>query len=294
MEYGYYIYAHVRSIQESHIMNAKQNNRLVSVIVPTKNSAQFLEACLQSVKDQSYKHIEIIVVDNYSTDTTKEIAKKFTDKVYNKGPERSAQRNYGASNGQGEFVVFIDADMELSRDVVKQCVAKISEHNGTIGIIIAEESFGIGFWAQCKKLEKSFYVGVDWIEAARFFPKEVFQRVGGYDEEMVAGEDWDLSQRIGLLGSLERIGAYIYHNEGRVTLVGTMKKKYYYARKIRTYMNKQGKLQVKRQTGAFLRYWIFLKHPLRLFRSPMVGTGMLYMKTCEFIGGLWGFMSMEL
>jgi glycosyltransferase involved in cell wall biosynthesis len=41
---------------------------LVSVIVPTKNSSQFLEACLQSIKEQTYPHIELIVVDNNSTD----------------------------------------------------------------------------------------------------------------------------------------------------------------------------------------------------------------------------------
>jgi len=43
--------------------------------------------------------VEIIVVDNNSTDNTVKIAKRFTDKVYNKGPERSTQRNYGVSNG---------------------------------------------------------------------------------------------------------------------------------------------------------------------------------------------------
>ena len=55
---------------------------LVSVIIPTKNSARTIEACLRSVKYQDYKNIEIIVVDNFSTDGTQEIAKKYTEKVY--------------------------------------------------------------------------------------------------------------------------------------------------------------------------------------------------------------------
>ena len=63
------------------------DNPLVSVIVPTKNSSKTLEACLRSIKEQSYKNIEIIVVDNNSIDDTKESAKKYTDKVFNFGPE---------------------------------------------------------------------------------------------------------------------------------------------------------------------------------------------------------------
>ena len=56
-------------------------NPLVSVIIPTYKSSRTLEKCLESIKNQTYKNIEIIVVDNNSTDNTKEIAKKFTQKV---------------------------------------------------------------------------------------------------------------------------------------------------------------------------------------------------------------------
>ena len=58
-------------------------NPLVSVIIPTYNSSRTLEKCLESIKNQTYKNIEIIVVDNNSTDNTKEIAKKFADKAIN-------------------------------------------------------------------------------------------------------------------------------------------------------------------------------------------------------------------
>jgi len=70
--------------------------------------------------------------------------------VFIKGPERSAQRNFGAAQATGQYVVFIDSDMELAPGVVEACVVKATEANAA-GIIIPEESFGIGFWAQCKK-----------------------------------------------------------------------------------------------------------------------------------------------
>ncbi len=98
------------------------NTPLVSVIVPTYNSAKFLEACLMSIKKQSYANVELIVVDNNSTDNTTEIARKFTDKVFNKGPERSAQVNFGVTQASGEYVYKVDSDFVLGINVVKECV----------------------------------------------------------------------------------------------------------------------------------------------------------------------------
>ena len=68
----------------------------VSVIVTTKNEEKNIENCLRSIKAQTYpqEKIEIIVVDNNSTDKTKEIGKRYTERVYNFGPERSAQRKF--------------------------------------------------------------------------------------------------------------------------------------------------------------------------------------------------------
>ena len=81
------------------------DNPLVSVIITTKNSSRTLETCLKSIKDQTYKNIELIVIDNNSIDNTKEIAKKYTNKVFNYGPERSAQRNFGAKQAKGEYLL---------------------------------------------------------------------------------------------------------------------------------------------------------------------------------------------
>ena len=83
-------------------------NGLVSVIIPTKNSAELLTKCLDSVISQSYKNLEIILVDNNSSDKTKEIATEYTNLVFNQGPERSAQVNFGVTKASGEFVYKID------------------------------------------------------------------------------------------------------------------------------------------------------------------------------------------
>jgi glycosyltransferase involved in cell wall biosynthesis len=88
---------------------------LVSVVLTTKNEEKNIYRCLQSIQSQTYKNLEIIVVDNYSEDQTIKIAKEFTSKIFLKGPERSAQRNYGMIDvAKGIFVIYIDADMILS------------------------------------------------------------------------------------------------------------------------------------------------------------------------------------
>jgi glycosyltransferase involved in cell wall biosynthesis len=84
---------------------------LVSVIVPTRNNAGTIAACLNSIRKQSYRQIELIVVDNGSNDDTLNIAKKYADAVYTHGPERSAQRNYGAKRSKGAYVLIVDSDI---------------------------------------------------------------------------------------------------------------------------------------------------------------------------------------
>ena len=265
---------------------------IVSIIVPTRDSSQFLEACLVSIKEQTYPNIELIVVDNNSTDATKEIAQKYTDKVFNQGPERSAQRNFGAKESSGEYLVFIDSDMTVSPEVVSEAVQVITANLNLVGVVIPEESFGEGFWAKCKKLERSFYVGVSWIEAARFFKKSVFTAIGGYNSDMVSGEDWDISQRIESQGKLGRVGSYIFHNEGTINLWKTLQKKYYYAQKFSQYTSANvGNVNTSKQTGLVSRYMLFFKQPKKLFQDPILGLGMLFMKTCEFGFGGVGYVT---
>ena len=197
----------------------------ISIIVTTYNSSLVLEKCLQSIKNQSYKNVEIIVVDNNSLDTTVEIAKKYSNCVYCTGPERSAQRNYGVSKSTGDFLIIIDSDMFLSENICEEVVKEFIKDKSTLGLVIPEESFGIGFWANCKRLERKFYLEVDWMEAARAFRKNIILDVGGYDEENTGTEDYDLPHRIQMLygkSSIGRIESYIFHNEGNLSLIKTL------------------------------------------------------------------------
>ncbi|MDX2231609.1 MAG: glycosyltransferase [Leptolyngbyaceae cyanobacterium bins.349] len=267
---------------------------LVSVIVPTYNSAEYVEGCLKSIQEQSYAHIELIVVDNNSSDRTKEIAARYTPQVYNAGPERSAQRNVGFDHSKGAYALFIDSDMVLSPQVVEACVTKILASDRIKALIIPEESFGIGFWAQCKRLERSFYSGIDWQEAARFFERKVYEELGGYDENQTGSEDYDLPNRLeNQYGheSISRVLPLIYHNERNLNLVRSCRKKFYYARTLKGYLHqKANHKRISKQISILNRYAVFFAKPKKLFYNPILGLGMLFMKTCEFASGTAGFL----
>ncbi len=151
---------------------------IVSIIITTKNSAKTIEPLLLSIKKQSYQNVETIVVDNQSSDRTCQISRKFTDKVFQKGPERSAQRNYGGAKSRGKYLFFLDSDMVLTPNVVSECVQVFKgKENGRIGgVIVPEKSFGDGFWAKVKAFEREINQGESYFEAARFFPKKYLMK----------------------------------------------------------------------------------------------------------------------
>lgn len=263
-----------------------QTKVLVSTIIPTYNSAPYLEKCLVSIKNQTYPHVEIIVVDNHSKDRTVQIAQQYGN-VYIKGPERSSQRNYGASEASGAFVFFIDSDMELEPEVVEECVIEASKRNIDT-IVIPEVSVGDGFWTRCKALERSCYIKDSLIEAARFYNKKAFFEVNGYDENLIAAEDWDLSLRIKKAGfSFSRINALIKHHEGRLSLKNTIKKKYSYGLTIHRYIKKH-KEEAKKQFMPIRPS--YLRNYKRLLQHPVLTMGFLIMKTFELGAFTWGMI----
>ena len=260
------------------------SNPLVSVIVPTFNSESFLNNCLRSVREQSYSNIEIIIVDKYSTDKTKEISEKFGAKVVLYKSNRSKARNIGVGLSNGEFILSLDSDMELTSNVIKECVSKVK--SGFSAVIIPEFSAGEGFWAACRALEKICYVGDDLIEAARFFRKDLFKAVFGYDDQLVFGEDWALNQKIIKAGfKVGRINSFIKHNEGKLSLQQTMMKKNYYGKSLKDYYvkhPKEAKQQLLLIRPAFVRNW------KKLVNDPFHFFGMIVLKVCEFTSGWIG------
>jgi len=229
-----------------------KNDPVVSVIITTKNEEKNIENCLRSIKGQTFKKIELIVVDNFSEDKTVEIAKKYAAKVYFKGNERSAQRNYGAKVASGKYILYLDADMILSPNLIKDCVEKCNRDLDD-ALYVPERIVGDGFWIKVRDFERSFYTGTV-IDAVRFIRRDMFFQVGGFDETLVGPEDWDFDRKIRKLGRTGIVSIPLYHNEGLFNMKRYLKKKSYYADGLKKYARKWGPddLETMKQIG--MRY----------------------------------------
>ena len=267
---------------------------LVSVVVTTYFSENYLSRCLESIKNQTYSNIELIIVDSFSSDRSLDIARKFTNRVFAiEATERSAKRNFGAFQGAGKYVFIVDSDMILGTNVVESCIEKMENNFQLRAIVIPELSVGESFWAKCKSLERSFYHGIEWMEAARFFDRDVFYQVGGYDESNTGSEDYDLAQRVQEKHSIRAIGRisdFISQNEVHLSLLDSCRKKFYYAKSFPKYAVNSANCQIfRKQSSLLLRYKIFFSQPKKLFKNPLLGLGVLWMKTAEFVAGGTGY-----
>lgn len=259
----------------------------VSIIITTKNEESNLGRLLTSIQKQTYEFIEVIVVDNNSLDETKKIAKKFTNKVYNYGPERSSQRNFGAKKSHGEYLLFLDADMELSKNVVSECVKKV--YNSDIKILtIAETTVGDGIIAKVRRFEREMYMNEPKYEVSRFFERNIFFEFDGYDVNLTGPEDYDLPFRMSQKYRSGRINRYIFHHEENVTLGILLKKKFYYAGQGASYARKHPKLVWVQ--GTILFRGVYLKNWFKFIKSPVVGFAFIVIRFLETVWAFAGFL----
>lgn len=265
---------------------------LVSIIITTKNEADVIGDLLESVKSQTYKNIEVILVDNNSKDATLDITKKYKVQIYQFGPERSAQRNYGEKKTKGKYLLFLDADMKLTPKVVETCIKKIRKGKNIGGVAIPEESVAYSFWEMVKAFERSFYndKGDAITDAARFFKKSAFEKAGGYDETITGPEDWDLPETIRELGyKTARISEKIYHRERATSLVSLFQKKFYYGLHAHKYLKKHNIAFISPKTVYFLRP-LFYRSWRRLLSHPLLALGMVIMLFTQTLGGGLGYL----
>lgn len=110
---------------------------LVSVVINCRNSEQFLSPCINSVLNQEYSCFEILLIDNDSTDGTKEIIDSFSDqriKYYylDKPLTLGSARNFAIEKAKGDYIAFIDSDDLWTKDKLEKIISKFSKNVGLI------------------------------------------------------------------------------------------------------------------------------------------------------------------
>ena len=114
-------------------------NELISIIVPVYNVEKYIEKCLDSIINQTYKNIEIIVIDDGSTDNSANICDKYTKKsnklrvIHKENGGISEARNLGISEAKGKYIIFIDSDDYIETEMIEKLYNACIENNAQIG-----------------------------------------------------------------------------------------------------------------------------------------------------------------
>jgi len=250
---------------------------LVSVVVPTRNSGRTVERCLASVRAQTWPAVELVVVDNWSSDGTWQLASAAADVAVRAGPERSAQRNLGIARAAGEWVLWVDSDMTLAPDAVERSLAA-AEAADAVAVFLPEVSVGSGFWARCRTLERRCYDGEPSIESPRLVRADHLRGAGGF-ADVTGLEDAALRNRLLAEGvRLARADTVVVHDEGRLGLAGVIRKRFYYGRSLPGYRHTYPGAMSAQVRGTLLAYW----HHRRLFAAdPVHAAGLAVLRSCE-------------
>jgi len=176
----------------------------VSIIIPAYNAADYVKEAVDSALAQTYKEMEVVVVDDGSTDETKKILEPYVKKneikyVYEQNKGLAGARNTGIKNSSGEYIAFLDADdLFLPEKAAEQ--VRVLEENPSYGVCYSD-------LLHFSEAGRVFHHRYDYPSGNLFEPllhrqflnpltvmvrKEIFDRYGFFDETLRRSEDWDL------------------------------------------------------------------------------------------------------
>ncbi len=198
----------------------KENNILVSIIIPALNEACYISECIKSIKSCGFPEemFEIILVDNGSSDSTVNIAQSFGVKtIIDKKKSIGALRNLGCIFARGNIYGFLDADCTVEKGWIQNVIKVLKDKR--IGITgsrlrVPENGKWIEKVWGAHLLLNGLHDGyVKYINSGNcFIPKKVFEEVGGFSETLETSEDTDICERITAQG-------YRIYQSGKISAI---------------------------------------------------------------------------
>lgn len=213
-------------------------SKKVSIIITAYNYVQYLSFAIDSALNQNYDNLEVIVVNDGSTDNTDEVCKSYGDKIryiYQENQGLVGARRTGIDASSGEYIMCLDADDEIDPEYVSEC-AKLLDAGYSIAcsnwIEFQDDPTKGPDYIHNINVEhltfKDFYVA-NRIIAAAMFTREIYNIVGGYDSYMKFGyEDFELWTNMvkhgAKIGVVQKI-LYFYRKHG-ISMIDTAKSKH--------------------------------------------------------------------
>jgi glycosyltransferase involved in cell wall biosynthesis len=205
----------------------------LSIIVPIYNAELYLDECIKSILNQSYKVLEIILVNDGSTDNSLKICQHFAQKdkrikilTQNNGGQSSA-RNLGLDNATGDFITFIDSDDTISSDLYKKNM-ELMQADSSIDVIqfpyYQYYGLDIGYLKKIKPkritLREEFYKGllitenISWVVWDKIYRKDIFKNLR-FVEKMYYEDNYIIFQIMSIINCLSLSNEEIYYYHAR-------------------------------------------------------------------------------
>lgn len=200
-----------REATSNNRVEAKSGKPKVSVVITTYNRASFLEEAIISVLNQTYKDFELLILDNSSSDNTEDVVKKFKDRrivyVRHEPMNISKARNLGIRKSRGEFVGFLDDDDEWLPPKLSSQLRLFDRLSSKMGMVYGG-FLRVGSDGKVYEIFKPslrgdiferYLCNLDPLTGSASNPlirREVFDAVGGYDENLKTSEDWEFYLRL--------------------------------------------------------------------------------------------------
>lgn len=262
--------------------------KLISIIIPTKNEEINIKRCLSSIKNNTYKNYEVIIVDQSSTDKTTEIGLEFGSKIIVTKPTKdylppSNSRNLGFKESKGEYIYHLDADMELDNNLLEEIVSIFK--NSEIGaIVVPENDIATNIWAKAKAFERSLYLETN-MEAARVSRREIFEKTK-YDSEIFSGEDWNIHDEFSKLSKIGRTKSGVRHYLNNISLKKEFYKKFNYGKGSNKYI-------VRKKADLYKKLEYLGKSYIKaiisnLITKPIVVLSFIILRTVDLAGLTFG------
>ena len=193
----------------------------ISVIIPAYNEQRYIEDCLKSIRNQTFKNVEVIVVDS-GNDNTSKISKRYKARIVKyikNGP--AAARNIGARIAEGRILVFSDADCRFSADFLQKIQNKFSRPIGggicKLSVYDYEKKSDAIMYEIINSVAKLLIKMRFFVTSGSCFvyDRNMFLKAGGFREDLITNEDHDLARRVGRISRFEVFNDTIVQTSSR-------------------------------------------------------------------------------
>ncbi len=270
--------------------NETAQEPLVSVTLPLARNVDphLLEICLRSISTQTYRNFEcLVLISEGSNHEILHISRSYPSiRIFEGSFNKSEARNFLIRKSRGRYIVYMDVDHELPKELLQTCVETALQSGAKAILAPYREAPSNKFWLRCRRLELELLAGDLSAETPNFLCRTLLDKIGGFDENLDPLDDWDLNLalRSADIPSV-RIDTFILVHS-TISLREMIHRKFVRGRLLPALKSKYPEVPQVNFAKRFVR--AYLKNWKLLLKSPIFALGLTFLKILDLLALFWG------